>query len=106
MQKIILDKKYFTLISDLQHRHILKVRHEEKNWIVCKVEQDIYIMAGLCPHAGASLSEGVCNIRGIVVCPLHGYKFDITKGRSADGHHYTFKSYRLKKSEQAYFFEL
>jgi 3-phenylpropionate/trans-cinnamate dioxygenase ferredoxin subunit len=62
-------------------------------------------MSESCPHAGASLATGACNIKGIIVCPLHGYKFDITKGKSADGHEYIFRRYILKYSGSMYFFE-
>jgi len=105
MPKITFDIKYSTAIDHLQPRQILVIEHEEKEWILCRVDDDIYIMHSRCPHAGAALTEGACNARGVVVCPLHGYKFDITKGHSADGHQYKFKSYKLKKSIDFYYFE-
>ena len=33
----------------------------------------------VCPHAGASLAEGVLD-GDDVLCPLHGFRFDVTTG--------------------------
>ncbi len=30
----------------------------------------------VCPHRGASLSEGDCHFKGTVACPYHGWVFD------------------------------
>lgn len=106
MQKIILDSRYSAAITELQPRKILSVCYDSKKWIICAVGESRYIMPESCPHAGASLAEGACNIKGIIVCPLHGYKFDIARGRSADAHEYLFKRYILKYSGDTYFFEL
>jgi phenylpropionate dioxygenase-like ring-hydroxylating dioxygenase large terminal subunit len=37
-----------------------------------------------CPHRGARLSNGVCDFRGTITCPYHGYVFDET-GRCVAG---------------------
>lgn len=36
-----------------------------------------------CPHAGASLAAGTLE-DGFVVCPLHGYAYDVFSGRCED----------------------
>src|SRR5690606_33906463 len=35
-----------------------------------------------CPHNGASLSEGRVNFLGEIVCPWHGYRFDLKSGQA------------------------
>jgi len=40
----------------------------------------------ICPHAGASLSDGHVNAFGEIVCPLHSYRFSLLDGREASGH--------------------
>jgi nitrite reductase/ring-hydroxylating ferredoxin subunit len=34
-----------------------------------------------CPHNGESLSKGKLNYRGEIICPWHGYCFDVVTGR-------------------------
>jgi nitrite reductase/ring-hydroxylating ferredoxin subunit len=39
----------------------------------------------VCPHLGGPLEETVPDADGCVVCPWHGYCFDLRTGKSADG---------------------
>ena len=39
----------------------------------------------VCPHLGGPLEEAMPDADGCVVCPWHGYRFDLRTGRSADG---------------------
>ncbi|MCZ6887440.1 MAG: aromatic ring-hydroxylating dioxygenase subunit alpha [Gammaproteobacteria bacterium] len=43
-------------------------------------DDDIAAIRDVCPHRGASLSEGDCHWKGTVACPYHGWVFD------KDGH--------------------
>ncbi len=35
----------------------------------------------ICPHLGESLTGGNINFMNEVICPLHGYRFNMTNGR-------------------------
>lgn len=37
-----------------------------------------------CPHAGAPLDQGWCD-DGMIVCPYHRQRFDLTTGKGAEG---------------------
>jgi len=44
-----------------------------------RVDDAIYAMENLCPHAGYPLSEGW--LQGcVIICPAHGWDFDVTTG--------------------------
>ncbi|MDB5348196.1 MAG: Rieske (2Fe-2S) iron-sulfur domain protein [Schlesneria sp.] len=44
------------------------------------LEDGFHAMDGICPHAGGPLAQG--EIRGsVVICPWHGWQFDVTTGR-------------------------
>jgi 3-phenylpropionate/trans-cinnamate dioxygenase ferredoxin subunit len=48
-----------------------------------RVGAEIHAMENRCPHAGYPLSEG--KVRGaIVVCPAHGWAFDVRTGFPPD----------------------
>jgi nitrite reductase/ring-hydroxylating ferredoxin subunit len=46
---------------------------------VCELEGAYLAFDGKCPHRGALLGEGVLE-GGLLVCPLHHFKFDLAKG--------------------------
>jgi nitrite reductase/ring-hydroxylating ferredoxin subunit len=39
----------------------------------------------LCPHLGGPLEDSKPDADGCIVCPWHGYRFDLRTGKSADG---------------------
>lgn len=41
----------------------------------------LYAFENKCPHNGESLSKGSINYLGEIVCPWHGYRFNINTGR-------------------------
>jgi len=83
-------------IKQLNFQQLIKISFESKLICVTKIEDGIYGIHNSCPHAGAQLHHGFCNKKGIVGCPLHGYKFDIKTGRSTDGNNYKLVNYQFK----------
>ncbi len=53
---------------------------------ICWVKQDgrLHALVDRCPHQGAALSHGWC-ADGLLVCPIHRYRFDPATGRGLDG---------------------
>lgn len=41
---------------------------------------EVYALDDMCPHRGGSLGAGTIE-GGQIVCPMHGWKFDIKTGR-------------------------
>lgn len=78
---------------------IAKLDLGEKSLCVVRLEEGLFAINNRCPHAGAQLHHGGCNKRGIVTCPLHGYKFDVKTGLSADGNNYKLTHYRFKTED-------
>ena len=50
---------------------------------VVNVNGAICVLDGTCPHEGGPLGEGMLE-DGRVVCPWHGYAFDVHTGDAAD----------------------
>jgi nitrite reductase/ring-hydroxylating ferredoxin subunit len=50
---------------------------------ICLVMRDhkIYAVSDRCTHNGESLSKGNVNFAGEIVCPWHGYQFNLQNGR-------------------------
>jgi nitrite reductase/ring-hydroxylating ferredoxin subunit len=51
--------------------------------VVGRTAQGYFAMDDACPHAGGSLSEGLLDA-GAVVCPIHGYAYDVVTGEGLD----------------------
>ena len=61
---------------------------------VFKCEGQLHATQNWCPHAGAALSAGTVE-GGAVVCPAHGYRFDLRTGTCATDAQLRLKTYRL-----------
>ena len=44
---------------------------------------EIFAVENKCPHRGGPLAEGIIG-NGVVVCPLHGHKFDLRTGQGSE----------------------
>ena len=51
---------------------------------VFQVEGQVHVVADVCPHAGARLSDGELD-RQVLTCPRHGSQFDVTSGERLRG---------------------
>ncbi|MFT5090703.1 MAG: nitrite reductase/ring-hydroxylating ferredoxin subunit [Candidatus Latescibacterota bacterium] len=77
---------------------LCRVEVEKRALVVVRKEEAVYALRDICPHQGARLSGGhltgrvlpcqpgaeICieDAREIVVCPWHGWEFDVGTGRS------------------------
>jgi nitrite reductase (NADH) small subunit len=50
---------------------------------VARISGAVSVLDGVCPHDGGPLGEGIVE-GGRVVCPWHGYAFDVRTGLTAD----------------------
>ena len=56
-----------------------------------------YGFAYQCPHAGGFLADGDIDHRGQVVCPVHGYRFDIRNGYNSTGEGYYLRHWPVEQ---------
>lgn len=56
------------------------LRWDERNIALYRVDGRYYATDGICPHAAGPLAAGDLE-RHEIVCPLHGWSFDIRTGR-------------------------
>jgi nitrite reductase/ring-hydroxylating ferredoxin subunit len=71
---------------------LVRVNNEEI--AVFKHQSKLCAMQNTCPHEGGQLSAGWIE-DGAVVCPLHGYKFDLTSGACATNAKLKAKIFKL-----------
>lgn len=65
---------------------------------ICLVRstEGLFAVADRCPHNGASLSQGYCNEKNEIVCPLHRYPFDLKTGKATAGLAMSVLTYPIK----------
>jgi len=85
-ERIVQGKPQLLLIGDVR---ICLVRLEDKFLAV----QDN------CTHNGQSLSSGTINYLGEVVCPWHGYRFNLTTGRETGERSGDLVTYPVREDE-------
>jgi 3-phenylpropionate/trans-cinnamate dioxygenase ferredoxin subunit len=56
-----------------------------------------------CSHNGESLSKGKVNYLGEVVCPWHGYRFNLKTGRESDERSRDLVTYPIREDEEGVF---
>ena len=68
---------------------------QDKEIAIFNVDGNICAIADTCPHAGGSLGMGKLDGK-IVICPVHGMKFDVTNGCFAGTSDFGVASYPVK----------
>ena len=80
-------------VGDVPSDGGLRVKVDDKCIALFKVAKKIYAIDARCIHAEAFLDRGFLDGHD-VVCPLHGWAFDVRDGSSSNG--ISTKSYPLK----------
>ena len=56
-----------------------------------------------CSHNGQSLSKGSVNYLGEIVCPWHGYRFNLNTGRPCDSSSPDLITYAVRMDETGFY---
>jgi nitrite reductase/ring-hydroxylating ferredoxin subunit len=75
---------------------------------ICLVlrEGELRAVQDKCTHNGESLSKGAVNYLGEVVCPWHGYRFDLRTGRESDERSRDLVTYPISTTEEGVFINI
>ena len=75
------DPKRLALVSDIPDSYGLRVQVDKTHIALFKVKGEVFAINAICPHAGAFLEMGYMEGHN-VLCPLHGWDFDVRTGQS------------------------
>ena len=75
---------------------------------ICLVRVDTVFFAvqDSCSHNGESLSKGKVNFLGEIVCPWHGYRFELKSGKACDSSSPDLRTYPVEINESGFFIGL
>ena len=68
-------------VNDLKPGECKIVTAGDRELALCNVDGQLRAIDNVCPHRGGPLGEGVLE-GNIVTCPWHGWRFDVTTGKS------------------------
>ena len=63
-------------------------------------DDSVRALDAVCPHKGGPLADGLTD-DCVVVCPLHGYAYDLSTGAEASGADLAVRSYPVQVSDGA-----
>lgn len=72
---------------------------------ICLVrrQENLFALQNKCSHNGESLSKGSINFLGEVICPWHGYRFNLKTGRECQERSQDLTTYPVRQNELGVF---
>jgi nitrite reductase (NADH) small subunit len=90
--------------DEIQEGAAKLVRVNNEEIAVFKHQGQLCAIQNICPHEGGPLAKGRIQ-GGEVVCPLHGYKFDLTSGACSRDAKLKAKIFKLAQQGENYIVE-
>ena len=81
--------------SELKDGNMKAIRIKGKPILLTRVDGQVYAVSNLCPHAGCKFEGGILTSY-IVMCPCHGWKFDVRNGQYQEIPQVKLECYRCK----------
>jgi nitrite reductase/ring-hydroxylating ferredoxin subunit len=81
--------------SELKDGQMRAVRIKGKPILLARIGGEVFGLSNRCPHAGCSFEGGILRDY-VVMCPCHGWKFDIRNGQYTENALTTLETYRCK----------
>jgi nitrite reductase/ring-hydroxylating ferredoxin subunit len=81
--------------GELSEGHMKAVRLKGKPILLVRQGGEVFGMSNLCPHMGCTFEHGILKDY-VVMCPCHGWKFDIRNGQYLENNLTVLQTYRCK----------
>ena len=76
--------KVFT-VSELRENHGKRFLINDVDVAVFKIGREIYVLSNVCPHQHTSVIYDGFIEEGCVICPAHGWMFNLRTGKQPTG---------------------
>lgn len=78
----------------------------QKRICLARIDDNFFAVADKCSHNGESLSKGTINYIGEIVCPWHGYRFQLNSGKECAERSADLETYPIKADETGFYIGL
>lgn len=99
------EKVKVATLSELEEDRGTIVEVNGKCLALFQIEGKVYAIDNACPHAEGPLGEGELE-ENCVICPWHGWQFDVTTGLSEDDSNLKVGTYPVECQGEDVFVEL
>ncbi len=90
-------------INDIEQNKPIEATVDDRVVGLLRKGENLFAFADKCPHASGKFCEGWTDAQGMLVCPLHKYRFDPSNGRNISGEGYKLKTFPVEvKGESIY----
>lgn len=83
-----------------------KLRTKTQSFCLAHTPEGFFATNDACPHMGASLSEGRINYLNELICPLHGYRYQLKTGQECNKRTADVQTYEVELNEDGLFIYL
>ena len=91
--------------SELKEGEMKAVRIKGKPILLVRQGGEIFGLSNRCPHMGCTFEGGILRDY-LVMCPCHGWKFDVRNGQYTENNLTILTSYRCKVENGKIFVEI
>jgi nitrite reductase/ring-hydroxylating ferredoxin subunit len=81
--------------TDLDEGQMKRVQVSGRPILLVRKGGQFFAVSNICPHMGCSLDKGILR-EYMVMCPCHGWKFDIRNGKYEENDAIALVSYNCK----------
>jgi nitrite reductase/ring-hydroxylating ferredoxin subunit len=81
--------------SDLKEGQMKRVQVSGRSIFLARKGGQVFALSNICPHMGCSLEKGILR-EYMVMCPCHGWKFDIRNGQYEENKAVTLARYQVQ----------
>ena len=85
-------------VSDVPVGQMISAILGNEDILIANIENEFFAIQRKCPHFGADLCAGKLE-EGIVTCPKHGAKFDVTTGYATGKAAVAFLKFNVKNCQ-------
>ncbi len=91
--------------SDIKDGQMKAVRAKGRAILLVRKDGQVYGLSNFCPHMGCSFERGILRDY-LLMCPCHGWKFDIRNGKYEENDAIRLSAYPCKISNGQVFIKL
>jgi 3-phenylpropionate/trans-cinnamate dioxygenase ferredoxin subunit len=68
-------------LASIEDEDVVGFDHGGKTFAIVRIDEQVYVLDGLCTHEAAHLADGMV-MDYLIECPMHNGRFDVRDGRA------------------------